>query len=372
MRIAIATSGRFHVLDLARELAQLGHEVRLYSMLPDTRVEKFGLDRRLHQSLLPIVAPLVAWQRYAPHLLPELHDWLFSRVLDHAVASILAPCDVLICMSGIFVSTIKVAKRRHGAHVWLERGSRHILSQAEILGSIPGARGPTRDNVSRELQGYQLADRIVVPSRHAAASFGRDAEASGKLFIDAYGTDLISFPYRVAGSLRSPLRLVFAGIWSLQKGCDVLVEAVRTITGVKLLHVGNVGDFPFPSNDHRFQHVPAVPQSALSRFYRESDGFILASRQEGLSMVQAQALASGLPIICTDMTGGEDLAHTPALRDRIDVVAHGDATALGAAIKRLRQRLANGPAFALLSAEDLATLSWAAYAKRYHDELTGT
>src|SRR5690242_18534482 len=34
LRIAIATGGRFHVLDLARELAALGHEVQLYSFVP--------------------------------------------------------------------------------------------------------------------------------------------------------------------------------------------------------------------------------------------------------------------------------------------------------------------------------------------------
>ena len=43
-RIAIATAGRFHVLDLARELAALGHEVRFYSMLPPSRTASFGLQ----------------------------------------------------------------------------------------------------------------------------------------------------------------------------------------------------------------------------------------------------------------------------------------------------------------------------------------
>ena len=39
MKIAIATGGRFHVLDLARELSHLGHEVDFTLMFLD--VEQF-------------------------------------------------------------------------------------------------------------------------------------------------------------------------------------------------------------------------------------------------------------------------------------------------------------------------------------------
>jgi len=35
--------------------------------------------------------------------------------------------------------------------------------------------------------------------------------------------------------------------------------------------------------------------------------FVMASIEEGLAMVQVQALACGLPLICTTNTGGEDL-----------------------------------------------------------------
>jgi glycosyltransferase involved in cell wall biosynthesis len=34
---------------------------------------------------------------------------------------------------------------------------------------------------------------------------------------------------------------------------------------------------------------------------------VIASIEEGMAMVQAQALACGLPLICTENTGGEDL-----------------------------------------------------------------
>src|SRR5262249_55849989 len=94
--------------------------------------------------------------------------------------------------------------------------------------------------------------------------------------------------------------------------------------------------------------------------------FILASREDGFGVVLAQALASGLPVICTDRTGGADLAHTPALAKRIKVVPSGDLAALVAAISELRGRL---ECFPPLTDADRDTLSWAAYGRRYAEQI---
>jgi hypothetical protein len=82
-------------------------------------------------------------------------------------------------------------------------------------------------------------------------------------------------------------------------------------------------------------------------------------------MVLSQALASGLPVICTDRTGGKDLAHTPALARRIMVIPNNDLAALVAAISELRGRLEMGKYFPPLADSDRETLSWAAYGRRY-------
>ena len=138
LRVAIATSGRFHVLDLARELHQLGHQVRFYSGLPTSRAMAFGLDKACAKSLFPFSAPLMAWQRYAPKRLPYLQSWLSVRSLDLLVSQRLEPCDVFIFMSGIYLKAAEVARKKYGAQLWIERGSRHILSQAEILAKVEG------------------------------------------------------------------------------------------------------------------------------------------------------------------------------------------------------------------------------------------
>jgi glycosyltransferase involved in cell wall biosynthesis len=90
------------------------------------------------------------------------------------------------------------------------------------------------------------------------------------------------------------------------------VEGYRqsAIAGARLVLVGGPSDEtgrligePPPG----LERVGHVHQSELVRHYRRASVFVLASIEEGMAMVQAQALACGLPLICTENTGGEDL-----------------------------------------------------------------
>jgi starch synthase len=367
--IAIATAGRFHLLDLARELHALGHHVRFYSYVPRARARRFGLPAECHVPLLPLVLPAVAWERMIPRLLPRMRERMLYASLNRAVMMRLRPCDVFICMSGIYLEAARFAKERYGAAIWLHRGSRHVLSQDEILAAVPGAERPSPLAIRRELEGYGLADRIVIQAAHVEESFRCDAGAHHKLFRNPTGTNLSMFPVREDKPTLEPFSLLFVGSWSLRKGCDILAEAVRRVVGIRLRHVGAIGDCEFPVGHPQFIHLDAIPQPELAALYSEADLFVLASREEGLSAVLMQALASGLPLVCTDRTGGADLAHTPALAARITLVPHDDVDRLASAIARWRDRWRGGEKLQRLSEADRETLSWAAYARRYSDEL---
>jgi starch synthase len=367
LRVAIATAGRFHVLDLARELNALGYAVDFYSYVPKARALRFGLPSACHRSLLPFALPALAWERFAPAISPSIREWFLYKSLNLAVMWRLQACDLFIGMSGIHLEAARFAKQRFGAAIWLERGSRHIISQDEILAAIPGAGRPSCLVVDRELAGYALADRIVIPSSHVEESFRRDPAAHAKLFVNPYGVDLEMFPNAEHHESGNELSLLFVGTWSLQKGCDLLVPAIARTPGVRLVHVGSIGcDLAFPIDDPRFVHIDSVPQFQLRRFYAEADAFILASRQDGFGVVLAQALASGLPVICTDRTGGRDLAHTPALAQRVTVIPHDDFPALSAAVAGLRDRLKHLPP---LADSDRETLSWNVYGRRYAEQI---
>jgi glycosyltransferase involved in cell wall biosynthesis len=91
---------------------------------------------------------------------------------------------------------------------------------------------------------------------------------------------------------------------------------------------------------------------------------VLASREEGLAVVQCQALASGLPLVCTDRTGGSDLAGLGIAR-LIHVVPAGDPEALRRALAQALDDSTGNTGVARITAAERETLSWRAYAMRH-------
>lgn len=366
LKIAIATGGRFHVLDLARELHALGHEVLFYSFVPVKRAVKFGLPEKCQRCLLLYVFPLVGLLRIAPKgLQPLLNQWLLW-VLDRWVALKLEPCDVFIGMSGLCVSSCLKARRKYGAKILLERGSTHILHQKEVLEKLKGGARVNRD-VQRELEGYALADLVVIPSLHVEDSFLQKGFAKERLFRNPYGVNLDMFQPTPVPESREPLAL-FVGGWSYRKGCELWAEVLERLPELRLTHVGKRDDAPFPDSS-RFTHVEPVNQWELQKFYANAHLFVLASREEGLSLVLFQALACGLPIVCTDQTGGRDLLEMVKDENLVKVVPVDDVDALCEALK-------NSMAFAL-KREGLRTLpsavreqmTWRSYGERYSKKL---
>lgn len=369
LKIAIATAGRFHVLNLANELARLGHEVRFYSYVPRARAVEFGLPATCHVNLFSTLFPYAIWQTKFGHVAPELCEKLTWRALNQSVKSKLTECDVFIFMSGIYLEAALFAREKYGATLVLERGSQHVLAQDEILANSPDSERPTAHSIQRELKGYEIADWISIPSVTVETSFERDLQAHAKLIRNPYGVDLQQFPLVERAKPLGVVTFIYAGLWCARKGCDLLVDAVRANPNVRLIHVGTLGDVPFPNGDPQFTHHDKVDQQALAGMYAGADAFVLASREDGFGMVLSQALATGLPILCTKNTGGVDLQLTPALTDRIVVVDAGDREALQGGLSSLAQRLLDGPELVPLVQADLDALGWDAYGERYSENL---
>jgi glycosyltransferase involved in cell wall biosynthesis len=367
LRIAILTNGRFHVCDLARELSLLGHDVRFYSLVPPRRTKRFGLPPACNRWLLPRVAHrAAAYKLLLRTRLRHRAEEALQRALDAAAARALEPCDVFIGMSGL-CNRVAARARQLGAKVWIERGSRHILSQKEILDRIAGAEKVPEFSVRRELHDYDHADVISLLSQHCVDSFAERGFPPDRLVRNPLGVNLDMFPATPAPPPDEPTVLM-VGTWSLRKGCDVLTAAWRLLPGVRLLHVGPVQDAALPT-DPLFEHVDKVPQFELSRYYARGHVFALASREEGLATVQPQALASGLRLVCTDRTGGADLATIIPDRGAVRVVPTDNAVALAAALAAALDEARSDTGLRDRLGSVKGELTWAAYARRYEANL---
>ncbi len=363
LRIGIAASGRFHLLDLARELSLLGAEVQFYSYVPRKRATAFGLPVRCHVALFPLMFPLVGIERLFPRLFPRLTERLLCWALDLSVILRLQPCDIFICMSGMYLLAARFAKWRYGALIHFHRSSRHILSQKEILARLPESVQVSSLIVRRELKGYQIADKIIVPSTHVVESFAAWPELSCKLFLNLLGVDINQFPLRQSTPPANLPTIIFVGQWSYRKGADILIEAMLPMSEVRLIHVGALSDVPFP-NDPKFVHQDHVPQQKLPEFYAAAHVCVLASREDGFGVVLSQALSSGLHVVCTDRTGGPDLAQLPGLSRLIRTVAADDAAALRCALTQALDAATGKTYVAPITDAERQMLGWNCYARR--------
>lgn len=360
-KVNILSPGRFHVCDLARELDKNGFDVKFYSFVPAKRALKFGLPMHCSASLFYLMIPFLVLEKK----LFKKQRWakvLSMKVQDHLTAIIMRKCDILIAMSGSFVYAVEKAKKQ-GSIIILERGSKHILEQKSILESIPSLKGkkPVPDiNVKRELKGYELADYIAVASQHVVDSFLNHNYPQEKLFKNPYGVDLSLFSCQPQAEKRFDFLMV--GGWSYRKGCDLIIKAIQK-TNYTFLHVGSIVDLSFPEEE-KFTHVDAVDQKKLVDYYNQAKIFILPSREEGLAMVQAQAIACNLPLIGSKDSGAEDLQQMVEYPQFITLIEDYTTDAL---IKAMNQAMDNYKNLKEKIYVGTATenLTWEAYGKRY-------
>ena len=122
-----------------------------------------------------------------------------------------------------------------------------------------------------------------------------------------YGIDCSLFVRKRNHNSDQSLRVLFVGSVRLQKGIQYLLKAVALLkTTVKLRVVGPVVCNTMALKEASGENVEilgAVPHHEISKQYNWADVFCLPSLAEGSAMVTYEALASGLPVICTPNTG---------------------------------------------------------------------
>jgi glycosyltransferase involved in cell wall biosynthesis len=142
----------------------------------------------------------------------------------------------------------------------------------------------------------------------------------------------------------SELRLLAVGSIIPRKAYDVLIEALATIADRHwtLTIAGSPDYAPRTAEElrariarsglaDRILLVGAVDSQKLAELYDKTDLFVMPSLYEGYGMVLTEALARGLPIVCTLSGAGADaLPEAAALK-----ILPGDATALAKALATL-------------------------------------
>jgi glycosyltransferase involved in cell wall biosynthesis len=164
-----------------------------------------------------------------------------------------------------------------------------------------------------ETAALALAKHVVVTSKTTALTLATDFEVpDDRITIAEPGTDAAQ---RAKGSGGRPFRLLAVGTVVPRKGYDVLVDALVPLKALDWrLEIAGATDrspetvaalraqIAREGLAERITLLGPVDEAHLAKLYDTADGFVMASHYEGYGMVLSEALARGLPIVCT--TGG--------------------------------------------------------------------
>lgn len=207
--------------------------------------------------------------------------------------------------------------------------------------------------IATERVALKYARHVVVTSRATARALERDFEVPHKkITVAEPGTD----PALRATGTGTPLQLLAVGAVSPRKAYDILIKSLAPLKELdwRLAIAGATDRDPAAAAkvraaideaglSDRVTLAGKVVPATLERFFDSADLFVMPSLFEGYGMVLAEAMARGIPIVCT--TGGaaaETVPDAAALK-----VSPGDPEALTEALrsalenKKLRRKLAD-------------------------------
>jgi glycosyltransferase involved in cell wall biosynthesis len=324
-----------HVADLSAALAELGHEVRVYTRrdspdLPDVVALSEGV-RVIH---VPAGPPR---RIPADLLLPHMGDfaqWLGAQWRDGDWTPTVAHAH--FWTSGLAAVT---AARQVGIPV--------VQSFHELGTLEANPKGPSRSGYERALG--RAVDRVVVQSQDEVRGLVRIGVPRTQLTLVPAGVDSDRFTPDGPVADRDPERPRILSVGRLveRKGFGDVIQAMRYVPGAECVVVGGppaeqLGADPqakklraiaeqFKVAD-RVRLVGGVPAKDMPRWYRSADLLVAAPWQEQFQLAPLEAMACGVPVIGTAVGG---LTETVVDGLTGDLVPARDPRALGGALRRL-------------------------------------
>lgn len=163
---------------------------------------------------------------------------------------------------------------------------------------------------ANNVDGYLVGSSVV---QRSLEYLGTEKE---KIKIVHYGVDTDLFSqkkYDEDGDDSDIVTFIFVGSVNRRKGIHHLLPAFKSIKdkNTRLMVVGKY-DKNDPliveySKEENIKFYGFVTKDVVASLYKEADVFLLPSLGEGMAQVGIEAMSSGLPIICSDYSGVNDV-----------------------------------------------------------------
>lgn len=322
MKIVQSTWVRFHHFDLAGELNRMGYLEKIFTSLPWWKVNKEAKELSISNDkiscnfyLQGIRFVASKFPFYSSKLDEELAI-LQTKLYSNWVARELPDCNTYIGISGSGLKAGKLAKSRGSGYI-MDRGSTNIRHANDILNEEHLKWGLRWHPIHPWLMENEEAEAeeaniITVPSHFVKDTFINYGTNPAKIRVVPYGVSLKEF-YQVGVPPINVFRLVFVGQVSIRKGFPYLLKAFKKFQhpNKELIVVGNVQkeikDLIAKIGCKNVSFIGTVSRSKVKEYLSTAHALVLPSIEEGLALVQAQAMACGCPVIATPNTGAETL-----------------------------------------------------------------
>lgn len=269
-------------IDLLIELKRRGHMVRLISLTPPVS--------QTHQLLvkeIPVISLEMKSKIHFINAALKLRKLILKNKTD-VVHGHMFHANILIRLVKLFTQKIPVVCTAHSTY----------------------EGGKIRDHIYRLTNNFSELNTVV--SEAARRRYIKDnvfPAAKTKTVFNCINTDIFI-------NLKKPNDELFHWITvgrlvSLKNQISI-IKAIKSLAGSDLTVVG---DGPERDNLERYVNEHGLidrvnftgAQSDLSRFYNNSNAFVLASKFEGFALVVAEAMSCGLLVVATDCGGPADI-----------------------------------------------------------------
>jgi glycosyltransferase involved in cell wall biosynthesis len=319
IKVTVSCGTKFHSDYMAFQLNKHGmlkqvltsHPARYYlsrvpiirskvKFLPPVFLLSYGFRKVFGNS-----SKMAKWLNYK---LPLLYDFIAAKSVKST--------DVLLTWAWSGLNTIQKVKKNGGVTIVEECGSCSRF-QNEILKEEYTNLGLEFNDetpdfiVERQLLEAQLADYVLCPSTHVAQSFIKYGIPKAKCKVIPYGANINLFKPNHA--VKKEFRIMFVGSVGVRKGLIYLFKALEVLQkdyDIKCTIIGQLEEQFKPIFEqyvHLFTYIAKVPHKELVNYYNQGSVFVFPSLDEGMAYVQLEALASGLPVICTMNSGGDSV-----------------------------------------------------------------
>jgi D-inositol-3-phosphate glycosyltransferase len=322
-----------HVADLSAALAELGHEIRVYTRREDETTPEVATTR---DGIRVVQVPAGPAHPVPPDLLlpymGEFARWLEKHWRDGEWTPDVAHAH--FWTSGLAAVT---AARQVGIPV--------VQSFHELGAIETGNATPSRSGYERALG--RAVDQVVAQSQEEVRGLVRIGVPRTQLTVVPAGVDSERFSPDGPVADRDPHtpRILSVGKLVERKGFGEVIQAMQYVPGAEVVVIGGPPADQLRADPgasslralaerfhvaDRFRMVGAVPFRDLPRWYRSADLFLASEDQDEHDVLEA--MACGVPIVGAAV-GGLNETVVDGLTG--DLVPARDPRALGGALRRL-------------------------------------